>query len=189
MSEWNVDCAVVNTRYQSNNENNSTTIELWTRTKCGHSLLLLVQGKRPFMEITLPGITENGENLPSDIDDRLEKLSKDPDVIEIQGPERKWTDLGEKNVWKLVVSQPFKVPSLRKRLRSRWNLFSSDIKFADRFFLDDDFGPHLSVNCEILHVGTNGPKDMKSALANYDENLIKQKIKTLGGSGIYPLTL
>ena len=108
-------------------------------------------------------------------------------MIEIQGPEIKWTDLGEKSVWKLLVSQPFKVPSLRKRLRSRWNLFSSDIKFADRFFLDDDFGPHLSVNCEILHVGPNGPKDIGSALVNYDEDMIKQKIKSLGGSGIYPV--
>ena len=98
MSEWNVDCAVVNTRYQSNNDDNSTTIELWSRTKCGHSLLLLVQGKRPFMEITLPGVIEKEEKLPDDIGERLERISKDPDVIEIQGPEIKWTDLGEKYV-------------------------------------------------------------------------------------------
>ncbi len=188
MNKCRFDCAVVNTRYQSNNNDNSTTIELWTRTKCGHSLLLLVQGKKPFMEITLPGISESSEQIPSDIDERLEKLSKDPDIVEIQGPTIKWTDLGEKPVWKLIVTQPFKVPSLRKRLRSRWNMYSSDIKFADRFFLDDDLGPHLTVNCDVLYLGDKAPKNLTREFT-FDQESAKQKIKLLGGSGIYPVDI
>ena len=119
-----------------------TVVELWLRAREGHSTLLLVHGLRPFLEIAVIGKTAD---LPTDIEERLEKARNVKDVTLIHPPVNKWTDLGTKPHWKVEVKQPYNVPKIREVLKSDgWAVTSADIVFPQRLLLDLDLGPHIA---------------------------------------------
>ena len=136
---WSGDLAIITGRYVSEEE--STVIELWARARTGESVLLRVQGMRPWIEITPSGsgITEGN----------IESVRELENVVEITESETKWTYLGMKPVWKVYVSQPYAVPKLRNELQS-WTILSGDIPFVNRFFLDGDLSMHVSVEGNVV---------------------------------------
>ena len=77
-----------------------TVVELWLRAREGHSTLLLVHGLRPFFDIAIPGKTSE---LPEDLEERLSIVREVKDVTLIHEPVEKWTDLGSKLHWKVVL--------------------------------------------------------------------------------------
>ena len=118
-----------------------TVVELFGRTDDGRSVCLLVHGLRPTFEIAPIGTWEVEKGVPAFIEDRLVHVRAMEHVQNITGPVVKWTQLGERPVWTVEVEQPFHVPSLRKVLKTRsWQIFSGDIPFVNRFFLDGDVG-------------------------------------------------
>lgn len=174
---WSGDVAILSVRWNRHNENDmvSSIIEVTGRSKDGKSVVALVHGFSPGVEISIPGVCKDPEDLPDDIEDRLRKVRELKQVIDISTPRVKWTDLGEKKHWWVTVEQPFVVPKLRERLSDRWNLSSADIPFSNRLFLDEDLGPHVNLTGEILH-----HKEKPGNIEN---------IVAAGGSGIYPVDI
>jgi DNA polymerase I len=153
---------IVAASYQGSGK--ETVVELWVRAREGHSVVLLVHGLRPFLEIAIPG---KSVEVPSDISGRLNLVSALADVTEISGPVEKWTESGMKPHWRVEVTQPYTVPKLRKRLESEWEISSADIIFPQRLLLDLDLGPHIGWSGELLE------KDGDA-------------IREAGGQGLYP---
>ena len=202
-----IDCAVVNARYHSSTKGNSpvTTIELWVRTRGGHSAVVLVDGLRPWVEISVPGICDDPNSLPADLAHRLERVLEHDEVTRLHEPELKWTDLGVKLHWRVEVTQPYVVPRLREKLaEENWQLTAADIVFDRRFFLDADLGTHLSIEGEVLHAGKGAPEQYQAAVGGaggeggtgndefgegeeVDELALAQMIRQHGGAGIYPV--
>ena len=161
------DACIVAASYQS--FGTETVVELWLRAREGHSTLLLVHGLRPFLEIAVAGKTAN---LPSDIEEKLEKVRSIKGVTSIHNPIEKWTDLGIKPHWKVEVKQPWMItsgPKIRDSIKALggWTVTSADIIFPQRLLLDLDLGPHIRWKGELL------PKD-------------GDVIRDAGGRGQYP---
>ena len=202
-----IDCAAVNARYHSSTKGDSpaTTIELWVRTRDGHSAVILVDGLRPWMEISVPGICEDPNSLPADLEHRLERVLEHDEVTRLHEPELKWTDLGVKLHWKVEVTQPYVVPRLREKLaKENWQLTAADILFERRFFLDADLGTHLTIEGEVLYAGKGSPEQYRATVAesepengegdvgdtgSADELSTAHVIRQHGGAGIYPVDL
>lgn len=202
-----IDCAVVNARYHSSTKGDSpvTTIELWVRTRGGHSAVVLVDGLRPWVEISVPGICDDPNSLPADLAHRLERVLEHDEVTRLHEPELKWTDLGVKLHWRVEVTQPYVVPRLREKLaEENWQLTAADIVFDRRFFLDADLGTHLSIEGEVLYAGKGAPEQYQAAVGGagdeggtedgesgegeeVDELALAQMIRQHGGAGIYPV--
>ena len=89
-----------------------TTVELWCRAREGHSVVVLVQGLKPFLEIALPGKPREAEAAALSLD-LVREMSE---VTGIGEPVDKWTPMGVKPHWRVDVEQPYVVPRLRKRL-------------------------------------------------------------------------
>ena len=138
---WSGDVGIITGRYVS--QDDSTVIQLWARARNGESILMRIHGIEPWVEITPLGRWDPSKSV--EIDSLLEK----EEIIRIEGPETKLTDLGEKPVWRIFVSQPFVVPRLRQDLGMKWTVLSGDIPFVNRFFLDGDLAMHVSIDGEI----------------------------------------
>ena len=139
---WSGDVAIITGRYASVGD--STVMELWARARSSESVLLRVHGVKPWFEITPNGRWDESR----DVD--LDQVSSLEEVVAIEGPEMKWTDLGIKPVWKVFVGQPFMVPKTRQELAGSWTILSGDIPFVNRFFLDGDLSMHVSVEGEVV---------------------------------------
>ena len=150
---------VVSGRYHSVdglNERNqpSTVLELFGRSEDGESVCVLVHGLRPTFEVSPLTVWNEGMEVPSHVTERLESIKQMDDVLEVSGPTMKLTDLGMRPLWRVTVRQPFVVPSLRKALaKQSWQIFSGDIPFLNRLFLDEGLGMHLSVNGTVAKTG------------------------------------
>ena len=91
---------------------------------------------------------------------RVAALRNRSTVTNVYGPVWKWTDLGEKPVWTVEATQPFNVPALRNELREQgWTIYSGDIPFVNRLFLDNDVGMHLSVEGFLLDERAHDDED------------------------------
>jgi DNA polymerase I len=166
-----------------------TLVELWCRAREGHSVLLLVRGLRPFLEISLPG---KSFELPDDIEQRLAVVTSIKEVAKIHDPVTKFTELGDKLHWKVEVGQPYDVPKVRRLLESEWELSSGDILFFQRLLLDCDLGPHISYAGEILWAGARAPAGLlKSLPADRKGEAARAesaaRIREAGGRGLYPV--
>ena len=139
---WSGDVAIITGRYASVGD--STVMELWARARSSESELLRVHGVKHWFEITTNGRWDE-ERKPG-----RDHLLIAEEVVAIEGPEMKWTDLGIKPVWKVFVGQPFMVPKLRIELEGSWTILSGDIPFVNRFFLDGDLSMHVSVEGEVV---------------------------------------
>ncbi|MBT4058891.1 MAG: hypothetical protein HOE69_01095 [Euryarchaeota archaeon] len=170
-----------------------TVIELWCRDRQGHSVLLLVTGVRPWLEISLRGRPSSLENIDSLLDSvrSLKGVSKVCDSVD------KWSAMGVKPHWRVEVGQPWEVPKLRKSLETDWALSNADIPFINRFFIEYDLGPHITAECEVLWASDKVPSDLVSELESSGETCFgddgrveaAEKIRQIGGSGLYPVDL
>ena len=174
-----------------------TTIELWCRCRDGPSLLLLVDGLRPFLEVAVLGRASPRETVDAELlEARLARLCAHEHVVSVGEPELKWTDLGMKRHWRVEVTQPYTVPALRETLAREWEVSSADILFVNRLFLDRDLGTHLAADVELLALGPRVPEALAAALAegtgvgrDVDEEAMVDRIRAAGGAGRYPVDL
>ena len=153
MDAWSGRFGVVSGRYHSHGENDApeTTIELFGRCEDGASICLLVSGLRPTFEIATMGKRSKEDPITDAELHRIEVLRQRSDIVDVRGPVWKWTDLGEKPIWTVEAIQPFNVPSLRTDLmKQSWMIYSGDIPFVNRLFLDNDIGMHLAVEGHIV---------------------------------------
>ncbi len=170
---------IVSGRYRSSQASGSdgqpqTIVELFGRGENGESVCLLVHGLRPSFEVAPIGAWEPGDGVPTFIEDRLAQIRAMEHVVNVSGPVVKWTQLGERPVWNIEVEQPFHVPALRKTLKTRsWQIFSGDIPFVNRFFLDGDVGMHVAFSGKVVdRRDDEGP-------------VVKAEVIDAGGGGRY----
>ena len=189
-----VECCVVQGSYIMDSPSRSDTlIELWCRAREGHSILLLVSGMHPFLEISLPGRPHKPENIES----RLAAVKSIKGVTNIHEPIDKWTDLGIKPHWKVEIKRPWMVtsgPKIRENLERDWTLTSADIPYVNRLFLDNDVGPHISAEVEVLWAGEKAPEELLADLpeshkGEESRRESAERIREAGGSGLYPVDL
>mgnify|MGYP001014026633 FL=1 len=107
---------------------------------------------------------------------RIKEVEAMKDVVGVSGPVMKLTDLGVRPIWSVTVRQPFLVPNLRKMLsKQSWQIYSGDIPFLNRLFLDYDLRMHMSVEGTVVD-RRNEP----------NENLERtHAVVQAGGSGRY----
>ena len=156
---WEGEMCIVSGSYQAvASTPPRTTVELWCRAREGHSVVVLVQGLKPFLEIALPGKPRDAEAAALSLD-LVREMSE---VTGIGEPVDKWTPLGMKPHWRVDVEQPYVVPRLRKRLLADndWEVTSADILFVQRLLLDLDLGPHVRVAGEVLWAGSRAPAEL-----------------------------
>ena len=155
-----------------------TVLELFGRMDDGRSICLLAQGQRPTFEVAPIGDRWNtDEEIPPFLADRIAKIEQMEHVMSVKGPVIKWTELGDRPVWTVEVEQPFHVPSLRKQLKSQsWRVFSGDIPFVNRLFLDGDLGVHIQFRGECVDVRDG------------DEEAVERVLEA-GGAGRYPVDI
>ena len=151
------DIGVVSGRYHSVEANKEkgttehTVLEIFGRSKNGESVCLLVSGLRPSFEITPLSAWREDMELSDFILDRIKNVESMNDVVEVTGPVMKLTDLGQRPVWSVTARQPYLVPNLRKTLaKQSWQIYSGDIPFLNRLFLDYDLGMHVSVQGAVV---------------------------------------
>ena len=176
------DIGIISGRYHSveaNAENGipeSTVLELFGRSKSGESVCLLVSGLSPSFEIT-PLSAWNEELGVSDfVLQRIKDVEAMKDVVSVSGPVMKLTDLGVRPVWSITVRQPFLVPNLRKILsKQSWQIYSGDIPFLNRLFLDYDLRMHVSVEGTVVDRRNDANENLERTHA----------VVQAGGSGRY----
>jgi DNA polymerase I len=161
-----------------------TAIELWCRSKSGHSVLLLVHGLNPYLEISDP--KTNSDSISPILS--LESVSEDWRVIGSPLPiGNKLYEGKEKPHWRVFVKDTTIVRKLRSELSAQgWNVTSSDILLVHRLLMDCDLGPHISFSGEVLWANERAPKEISRI---EDADLASERIKELGGAGLYPVDL
>ena len=158
-----------------------TTVELWCRTRTGHSVTLLVEGLRPYMVVALPGRPKPASEATSGLD----FLKGMDEVVAITPLGDKWTPLGDKPHWRVEVTQPYAVPRMRKRIEDSWEVTSADILFFQRLLLDCDLGPHILARGEVLWAGARAPAEARDEVTT-DRATAAGRIAEVGGVGLYP---
>ena len=161
-----------------------TAIELWCRSKSGHSVLLLVHGLNPYIEISDPK-TNSTSTSPSL---SLESISEDWRVV---GPPlllgNKLYEGEERPHWRVFVKDTTIVRKLRSELSTQgWDVTSSDILLVHRLLMDCDLGPHISFSGEVLWANERAPEEITRL---EDADSASERIKQLGGAGLYPVDL
>ena len=176
------DIGIISGRYHSVEANpdagtsESTVLELFGRSKSGESVCLLVSGLRPSFEITPLSAWSEELGVSDFILQRIKEVEAMKDVVSVSGPVMKLTDLGVRPIWSVTVRQPFLVLNLRKTLsKQSWQIYSGDIPFLNRLFLDHDLRMHMSVEGTVVD-RRNEP----------NENLERtHAVVQAGGSGRY----
>ena len=188
--QWNEDVCIVsgdNRAWQDGGEP-KTVIELWCRSRSGHSTLLLVNGLKPYVEISDPS---TDETLPTP-KLSLEKVSDTKDVRsdpEPSGMKLSTRDGKLRPHYKVFVRDTTKVRGVRKALSGLgWTVTSADILFVQRLLLDLDLGPHVRMSGEVLWAGDRAPEEAKSPETT-DREIAQSRILSAGGSGLYPLDM
>ena len=184
--QWEEEMCIVAGSYQSNEgKTHKTTVELWCRSKSGHSVTLLVEGLRPYLVVAQPGRPQPA----SEAEPMLEFLNSKDWVVNVTPIGNKWTKDGEKPHWKVEVPQPWMItngPNIRKSLKSLgWEVSSADILFERRLLLDYDLGPHILARGEVLWAGERAPTDVRDEVTG-DHITATDKILDFGGAGLYP---
>ncbi len=185
---WEEDTCIVagdNRAWQQGDES-GTVIELWCRSRAGHSTLLLVNGLRPYVEISDPK-SDGGPEDP-------EFLGNVAAVRDVQGgPAPSGMKVSQDGVvrphYRVFVKDTTKVRSVRKALSdSGWRVTSADILFVQRLLLDLDLGPHIRADGEVLWTGGRAPEGAKTPEST-DPGVAEARIKEVGGSGVYPVDM
>jgi DNA polymerase I len=126
----------------------STVIDLFGRTSEGNSVVVSVTGLQPTFEFS-PLFVTSIDEMTLETNQLIESVRGMEHVEEVTGPVMKWTELGMRPVWTVRATQPFHVPSIRKILKSQnFELYSADIPFVNRLFLDLDLAMHIQIEAE-----------------------------------------
>lgn len=180
--EWEERMCIISGSYQSTDSKPPrTTVELWCRSQAGHSVVLLVNGLRPYFDIALRGAPRPGDSV------NLDGVRSISEVVEVEGPVTKWTRHGEKRHWRVYADQPYSVRRLRKKLED-WEVTSADIPFQNRLMLDLDLGPHINARGDVLWAGERAPDEAKKG-GTTDRQSAEVAIAEAGGAGIYPVDM
>ena len=180
--EWEERMCIVSGSYQSVDSNPPrTTVELWCRSQAGHSVVLLVNGLRPYFDIALRGAPRPDETV------NLDGVRSISEVVDVEGPVTKWTRHGEKRHWRVYADQPYSVRRLRKKLED-WEVTSADIPFQNRLMLDLDLGPHINARGKVLWASGRAPDEAKND-STTDISSAEVAIAKAGGAGIYPVDM
>ena len=184
--QWDEEFCIVSGDNRAWPDEPRTVIELWCRSKAGHSALLLVNGLRPYVEISDP-TSDSSSGDP-------EFLANATSVKGVQGdPEPSGMKLSQDGVvrphYRIYVRDTTKVRGARKSLSDQgWTVTSADILFFQRLLLDRDLGPHIRARGEVIWAGDRAPEEAKTP-DNTDKELAEKRIIEVGGSGIYPLDM
>ena len=153
---------------------------MFGRCEDGRSICLLIKGVQPSFEITPLTAWQEGQEIPQSVLDRLKLIKEKEDVVDITGPVMKLTDLGMRPIWQVTTRQPYVVPNLRKSLaKQSWGIYSGDIPFLNRLFLDSDLSMHIHANGEVI--------DTIDTPNNNQEQTVK--VRAAGGAGRYSCLL
>ena len=125
-----------------------TAIELWCRSKSGYSVLLLVNGLNPYLEISDPRTNSNSRSSSLS----LESVSEDWRVVGSPLPlGNKLYEGNERPHWRVFVKDTTILRKLRSELSTQgWNVTSWDILLVHRLLMDCDLGPRRSFSGEVL---------------------------------------
>ena len=91
-----------------------TVIELWCRAKYGHSVLVLVNGLRPYLEIFDPN-TQPDSSMPTLSLDTVEEMKEVDGSLELVG--EKLFEGEMKKFWRVFVCETWSVPKLRDKIK------------------------------------------------------------------------
>ena len=188
--QWDEDVCIVsgdNRDWQDGDEPR-TVIELWCRSRAGHSTLLLVNGLSPYVEISDPSTDESssGSNLSLGRVAETNGVRGEP---EPSGMKLSTMDGRVRPHYRVHVRGTTKVRGVRKALSEfGWTVTSADILFVQRLLLDLDLGPHIRASGEVLWAGERAPDDAKTP-ENTDVGIAEERILSAGGSGVYPLDM
>ena len=144
----------------------------------------MVHGLNPYLEISDP--KTNSDSISPVLS--LESVSEDWRVIGSPLPiGNKLYEGKEKPHWRVFVKDTTIVRKLRSELSAQgWNVTSSDILLVHRLLMDCDLGPHISFSGEVLWANERAPKEISRI---EDADLASERIKELGGAGLYPVDL
>ena len=179
--QFDAKLGIISGRYHSLDADNSggkheTVLEVFGRCEDGRSVCLLVKGLQPSFEITPLSAWQEGQEIPKSILDRIKLIEDKEDVVKVSGPVMKLTDLGMRPIWQVTTRQPYVVPNLRKTLEKQsWGVFSGDIPFLNRLFLDLDLSMHIHAKGEIIDTIDAPNNDMQQTV----------KVRAAGGAGRY----
>ena len=180
--QWEEEMCIVSGSYQSlEGKPYRTIVELWCRTRSGHSVTLLVEGLRPYMVVAQPGRPQPASEAASGLD----FLCDMAEVVDVTPIGDKWTPVGQKPHWRVEATQPYVVPRLRKRIQNSWEVTSADILFVQRLLLDCDLGPHIVARGEVLWASDRAPAECRDNNTD-DRDTAAGRIAKAGGSGLYP---
>jgi len=186
--QWEEEMCIISGSYQSGDgKPHRTTVELWCRSRAGHSVTLLVNGLRPYVVIALPGKPRPA----SEADSALDYLRSMDWAVNVTPIGDKWTPDGDKPHWKVEVPQPWMItrgPNIRKTLQESWEVSSADILFERRLLLDYDLGPHISACGEVLWAGERAPVEARDE-STTDRATATGRIAEVGGAGLYPVDM
>ena len=177
---WSDDLCIVSGDNRSWGDSN-TVVELWCRSKQGHSTLLLVNGMRPYIEISPKDKGCSGT------EEEIKEVLAISTVTDIRPPVMKWTSQGEAPHWRVMVRDTTVVSRLRERLRADWRVTSADIQFHKRLMLDLDLGPHIRAKGQILHADARAPEEARKLSPESEDAL--ENILRVGGRGLYPVDI
>ncbi len=160
-----------------------TVVELWCRSREGHSVVVLVNGLSPYLEISDKDTI--GDESPKRSLDSVAKLSEVVGEPTLLG-QKLAKDGKSRNHYRVMVRDTRFVRNLRKRLiDDGWTVTSADILFVQRLLLDLDLGPHVRVAGEVLWAGGRAPAAM---VGEFEGGRVEaaERIRDFGGSGLYP---
>ena len=163
-----------------------TSIELWCRSKSGHSILLLVNGFKPYIEISDPMTNSNSKSPNLSLDEVTSDSRVLGEPIELGN---KLYNGQKKPHWRIhVTSREYKVyNALQKKLSmDGWDITSSDIFIIHKLLMDFDLGPHISFSGEVLWAGDRAPDEIPKTT---NSEQVAEKIRQIGGAGLYPVDL
>ena len=185
--EWSEEACIISGNHRDwPHDSKKTVIELWCRSKSGHSILLLVNGVKPYIEISDPMTNSNSKfsNLS------LHEVTDDDRVLgEPIELGNKLYNGQERPHWRInVISREYKqYNSLQKKLSADgWDVTSSDIFLIHKLMMDFDLGPHISFSGKVLWAGDRAPDEIPRS--SYSSE-IAEKIREKGGAGLYPVDL
>ena len=176
------DIGVISGRYHSveakpeSDSDEKTVLEIFAEANPENLFAYWFLGLRPSFEITPLSAWNEELGISDFVLQRVKEVEAMKDVVEVSGPTMKLTDLGTRPIWTVTVRQPFVVPNLRKMLsKQSWQIYSGDIPFVNRLFLDHDLRMHISVEGEVV-----------DRRGDSDENLERTyAVLQAGGSGRY----
>ena len=187
---WNDDVCIVSgdNRAWQDGDNPRTAIELWCRSRSGHSVLVIVNGLRPYVEISDPSTDESSVETQLSID-RVSDIRDVRGNPEPTGMKLSTMDGVVRPHYRVFLNDTTKVRGVRKTLsESGWIVTSADILFVQRLLLDLDLGPHIQISGEVLWTGERAPEKAKTKESTNPE-IAEKRIHEIGGSGIYPLDM